>query len=92
MDTPHLQRLRGLKQLGISEMTYISTTHCRFEHSLGVAHLAQLVLLEIAKKQPRLNITEKDIVCVKLAGLLHDIGMEIAILSEHCISSIFVWF
>lgn len=74
MDTPHLQRLRGLKQLGISEMTYISTTHCRFEHSLGVAHLAQLVLLEIAKKQPRLNITEKDIVCVKLAGLLHDIG------------------
>lgn len=69
-----MQRLRGLKQLGVSEMTYVPTTHCRFEHSLGVAHLAKKVLLAIAKKQPRLEITEKDIVCVKLAGLLHDIG------------------
>lgn len=60
--------------LGVSEMTYVPTTHCRFEHSLGVASLAQQVLLEIAKKQPNLGITEKDIVCVKLAGLLHDIG------------------
>ncbi len=76
IDTPHMQRLRGLKQLGISEMTYMSTTHTRFEHSLGVAHLAQAVLLKIAEKQPKLNITEKDIVCVKLAGLLHDIGKK----------------
>ena len=74
LDTPQMQRLRGLKQLGVSEMTYIPTTHNRFEHSLGVAALSQKVLLEIAKKQPRLGITEKDIVCVKLAGLLHDIG------------------
>ena len=32
------------------------------------------MLLAIAKKQPKLGITEKDVVCVKLAGLLHDIG------------------
>jgi HD superfamily phosphohydrolase len=69
-----MQRLRGLKQLGVSEMTYVPTTHCRFEHSLGVASLSMEVLCEIAKKQPLLNITEKDIVCVKIAGLLHDIG------------------
>jgi len=74
LDTPHMQRLRGLKQLGVSEVTYVPTTHCRFEHSLGVAALAEKVLLEIAKKQPSLGITEKDIVCVKLAGLMHDIG------------------
>jgi len=69
-----MQRLRGLKQLGVSEMTYIPTTHCRFEHSLGVAALAEEVLRAIRKKQPKLEITEKDIICVKLAGLLHDIG------------------
>lgn len=74
LDTPHMQRLRGLKQLGVSEMTYVPTTHCRFEHSLGVAALSQQILLQISKKQPNLNISEKDIVCVKLAGLLHDIG------------------
>lgn len=74
MDTPQMQRLRGLKQLGLSEMTYVPTTHCRFEHSLGVAALAEQVLLQIVKKQPKLGVTEKDIVCVKLAGLLHDIG------------------
>lgn len=69
-----MQRLRGLKQLGVSEMTYIPTTHCRFEHSLGVASLSEQLLRSIKKKQPRLNITEKDIICVKIAGLLHDIG------------------
>eukprot|EP00979_Chaetoceros_neogracilis_P013560 scaffold3905_cov251-Chaetoceros_neogracile.AAC.1 len=55
-------------------MTYVPTTHCRFEHSLGVAALAENLLREIKKKQPKLNITEKDIICVKIAGLLHDIG------------------
>ena len=69
-----MQRLRGLKQLGVSEMTYVPTTHCRFEHSLGVAALAENLLREIKKKQPKLDITEKDIICVKIAGLLHDIG------------------
>lgn len=74
MDTPHMQRLRGLKQLGVSEFTYVPTTHCRFEHSLGTAHLAEQMLREIKNKQPNLNIEEKDIICVKIAGLLHDIG------------------
>lgn len=74
IDTPHMQRLRGLKQLGVSEMAYIPTTHCRFEHSLGVAALAEELLRQIKKKQPKLGITEKDVICVKVAGLLHDIG------------------
>jgi HD superfamily phosphohydrolase len=69
-----MQRLRGLKQLGVSEMTYVPTTHCRFEHSLGVAALAEALLRAIKKKQPKLDISEKDIICVKIAGLLHDIG------------------
>lgn len=74
VDTPQMQRLRGLKQLGTSEMTYIATTHSRFEHSWGVMHLAERLAKEIRRKQPKLGITDKDIACVKIAGLLHDLG------------------
>eukprot|EP00980_Cylindrotheca_fusiformis_P010970 scaffold2512_cov120-Cylindrotheca_fusiformis.AAC.11 len=74
IDTPHMQRLRGLKQLGTSEYTYINANHNRFEHSLGVMHLARLLVTQLQRKQPLLGITAKDILCVALAGLLHDIG------------------
>ncbi|KAL9179279.1 hypothetical protein ACHAXT_008569 [Thalassiosira profunda] len=74
INTPHMQRLRNLSQLGVSQITYGCTTHNRWQHSLGVMHLAELMLTEISERQPRLHITKKDIVCVKLAGLLHDIG------------------
>lgn len=55
-------------------MTYISTSHTRFEHSLGVMFLAEKLVRELKRKQPKLDISDKDIMCVKIAGLLHDIG------------------
>jgi HD superfamily phosphohydrolase len=74
LDTPQLQRLRGLKQLGAAEYVYINTNHCRLEHSLGVAHLAERMCLHLNKNQPNLGVTEKDVLCVKIAGLFHDAG------------------
>ncbi|KAL3795870.1 hypothetical protein HJC23_002141 [Cyclotella cryptica] len=74
LDTPQLQRLRKLKQLGTSEYTYVNANHTRFEHSLGVAHLSEEILNRIRKEQPALEITDLDVVCVKIAGLCHDIG------------------
>ncbi|GKY93885.1 hypothetical protein MPSEU_000355400 [Mayamaea pseudoterrestris] len=74
LDTPFMQRLRGLKQLGTADFVYINVNHNRLEHSLGVAHLAERLCRVIQNKQPQLGCTCKDVLCVKLAGLFHDVG------------------
>ena len=74
LNTPQVQRLRKLKQLGVAEHVYACATHNRFEHSLGVAHLAERICEQLRRGQRKLGITEKDILCVKLAGLCHDLG------------------
>ena len=74
MGTPQVQRLRYLKQLGTAEQTYMNVNHSRFEHSVGVAHLAECMAHRLQNRQPNLKITDKDVLCVKLAGLCHDLG------------------
>jgi len=44
-----------------------------FQHSLGVAHLAQKFASKLRKDNPEL-VDEKDVLCVMLAGLCHDLG------------------
>ncbi|KAL3911442.1 MAG: hypothetical protein SGILL_007280 [Bacillariaceae sp.] len=74
VDTTVFQRLRNIHQLGTSEFVYMCGDHNRFQHSLGVAHLAEKLCLNIKSEQPFLGVTDKDVLCVKLAGLLHDVG------------------
>ncbi|RNF25718.1 SAM domain-containing protein [Trypanosoma conorhini] len=74
IDTLEFQRLRSLKQLGTTVFLYPGATHTRFEHSIGVAHLASEMVRHIAICQPELGITLADILCVTVAGLCHDIG------------------
>jgi putative nucleotidyltransferase with HDIG domain len=74
VDTKVFQRLRFIHQLGTAQYVYVCGDHNRYQHSLGVAHLAEKMCLNIKSEQPELGATDKDVLCVKLAGLLHDIG------------------
>lgn len=74
IDTPQFQRLRYLKQLGSSYFVFPGATHNRFEHSIGTAWLANQLVTLLQSRQPYLNIDDRDIRCVTLAGLCHDLG------------------
>ncbi|KAL8157104.1 uncharacterized protein LOC141672329 isoform X1 [Apium graveolens] len=75
IDTEQFQRLRDLKQLGLTYLVYPGAVHTRFEHSLGVYWLAGETINKINIAQgSELGIDRLDIQTVKLAGLLHDVG------------------
>ena len=67
LDTPAVQRLRHIKQLSTVRLVYPSANHTRFEHSLGVYHLAD-------RACDHLGITGERAERVRAAALLHDVG------------------
>jgi HD superfamily phosphohydrolase len=67
IDTPSYQRLRGLKQLQMSQFVYPNATHTRFAHSLGVLKVMQRILGHVTLKKR----DEEDL---RLAALMHDVG------------------
>ena len=67
VDTPAFQRLRHIKQLSTVRLVYPSANHTRFEHSLGVYHLARGAI-------DGLGLDDDTAAHVRAAALLHDIG------------------
>uniref|UniRef100_A0AC34FTA5 HD domain-containing protein n=1 Tax=Panagrolaimus sp. ES5 TaxID=591445 RepID=A0AC34FTA5_9BILA len=73
IDTPIFQRLRRIKQNGITDLVYPDATHSRFVHSLATASLAYDFMNVLQRKYPKC-VTKTDILCVTIAALVHDLG------------------
>ena len=72
IEHPYFQRLRRIKQLGLSSLVYPGANHTRFEHAIGTMHLVRSALDVLKKKGSK--ITEEEEEGVMAALLLHDIG------------------
>lgn len=67
METLEMQRLNGIKQLGLTYLVFPGANHTRIEHSLGASHLAKEISGVLS-----LDDSEKDLLVS--AALLHDVG------------------
>ena len=74
LDTPAVQRLRYIRQVGHAFLVYPGATHTRFEHALGAYHLTRRALGVLEERGELGQVAERDCLAVRLAALLHDIG------------------
>ena len=74
LDTPAVQRLRYIRQVGHSFLVYPGATHTRFEHALGAYHLTRRALAALDELGELEPATDQDCMAVRLAALLHDVG------------------
>lgn len=72
IDTPAFQRLRRIKQLGLSSLVYPGAVHTRFNHALGAMHLMRQTLDVLRRKKVKIN--KQEYRAALIAILLHDIG------------------
>jgi uncharacterized protein len=86
IDSPQFQRLRHIHQLALSGQVYPGASHKRFEHSLGVMHLASKIF-DVVTREDKLSDSVRDVVpnrtsseygywrtVLRVAALCHDIG------------------
>ncbi len=72
IEHPLFQRLRRIKQTGLTHLVYPGAQHTRFHHALGAMHLMGMAIDELRSKQ--VEITSKEEEAALIAVLLHDIG------------------
>ncbi|MCD4737037.1 MAG: HD domain-containing protein [Bacteroidales bacterium] len=72
IEHPYFQRLRRIKQLGLTHLVYPGALHTRFHHSLGAMHLMQEALQVLQNKGIKISNEEAEGALIGI--LLHDIG------------------
>ena len=72
VEHPYFQRLRRIKQLGLSEYVYPGALHTRFHHALGAMHLMGQAMQTLQSKGHRISDAECE--AAQIAILLHDVG------------------
>ncbi len=72
VEHPYFQRLRRIKQVGMSHLVYPGALHTRFHHALGAMHLMSLAITALREKD--VEISEEEARGALVAILLHDIG------------------
>ncbi len=72
IEHPYFQRLRRIKQLGLTNFVYPGATHTRFQHALGSYHLMGLAIQVLRSKGTEISTREEE--AALSAILLHDIG------------------
>jgi len=74
LDTAPMQRLRGVRQLGLAHLVYPGASHSRFEHSLGVYALGRSLIGRLLARGGRRFLSDLDAHAFLAACLLHDVG------------------
>jgi HD superfamily phosphohydrolase len=84
LDTPLLQRMRGVRQLGLAQLVFPGASHGRLEHTIGVVGAVEEEMRALSRQIERWNrdnktqqipeIEPREKFAVRLAALLHDIG------------------
>ena len=72
IEHPWFQRLRNIKQLGITNYVYPGANHSRFQHCLGALHLMEMAISTLRSKGAEISREEEE--ATYIAILLHDIG------------------
>jgi HD superfamily phosphohydrolase len=72
IEHPLFQRLRRIKQTGLTHLVYPGAQHTRFHHALGAMHLMGMAMDELRSKQVPISGSEEE--AALIAVLLHDIG------------------
>jgi len=97
IEHPYYQRLRRIKQLGLTNLVYPGAVHTRFQHAMGSMHLMSLAIDVIRSKGH--EITNEEAEAAMIAILLHDIGhgpfshaLESCIIPELPHEQLSLWF
>jgi uncharacterized protein len=78
MDTPEVQRLRRIRQLGVASVAFPGAEHTRFAHAIGAAHVMKLLLARLRQIHGELpfwqQVTSERAQDALAAAFLHDVG------------------